>query len=205
MQPNPETLRAIWGKDAPQHGRTPAIALINPKKADNVAKVVRLASCYGVGQVWWTGNRVELDVTAKNRLPREERMKGYRDVSMIQHDELFDQFPRGTIPVAIEVRENAENLLTFEHPDNPLYVFGPEDGSIPKWALSRCHRFVVIPTRHCLNLATAVATILWDRHYHAFMNAETADEEEHFKLAPGDWEQRGCRPREPEEVLQQRG
>jgi len=25
------------------------------------------------------------------------------------------------------------------------------------------HRFVVIPTRHCLNLATAVATVLYDR------------------------------------------
>jgi tRNA(Leu) C34 or U34 (ribose-2'-O)-methylase TrmL len=27
-----------------------------------------------------------------------------------------------------------------------------------------CHRFVKIPTKHCLNLANAVATVLYDRH-----------------------------------------
>jgi tRNA(Leu) C34 or U34 (ribose-2'-O)-methylase TrmL len=30
--------------------------------------------------------------------------------------------------------------------------------------LRHCHRFVRIPTRHCLNLATAVSTVLYDRH-----------------------------------------
>ncbi|MFL6071848.1 MAG: hypothetical protein ACJ73S_00340 [Mycobacteriales bacterium] len=30
--------------------------------------------------------------------------------------------------------------------------------------LARCHRFVVIPTRHCTNLSAAVYTVLHDRH-----------------------------------------
>jgi hypothetical protein len=30
--------------------------------------------------------------------------------------------------------------------------------------LARCHRFVVIPTRHCTNLAAAVYTVHYDRH-----------------------------------------
>ncbi len=34
---------------------------------------------------------------------------------------------------------------------------------MPPVLLAQCHRFVVIPTRHCLNLATAVSTVLWDR------------------------------------------
>lgn len=176
--------KAVWGKNAPKNGEAPAIALINPKHAANVGMVVRLASCYGLGQVWWTGKRVDLDISQRTRLPREERMKGYQDVSMIQHDHLFDQF-EGVTPVAIEVRENSESLYDFEHPKNALYVFGPEDGSIDNKYLRHCHRFVVIPTRHCLNLATAVSTVLWDRQYKSYLNGE-AD-----LITPGEFEKRG--------------
>ena len=72
-------------------------------------------------------------------------------------------------PVAIELRPNAESLVDFIHPDAdggptpPVYVFGPEDGSLPGPLLKRCHRFVVIPSFECLNLATSVATVLYDR------------------------------------------
>jgi tRNA C32,U32 (ribose-2'-O)-methylase TrmJ len=69
-------------------------------------------------------------------------MKGYRNVELRHFDRVFDQ---------------------FEHPENALYLFGPEDGSIPQMYLQYCHRFVVIPTRHCVNLAAAVYTVLYDR------------------------------------------
>src|SRR5690606_8823825 len=101
------TTRTI-GKSAPPIGQTPSILLVNPKYAENVGKVVRLASCFGMPQVWWTGDRVALDVAGRQRLPREERMKGYRDVQQIQFDYPFDQFPAAT-PVAVEVRETSEN------------------------------------------------------------------------------------------------
>jgi hypothetical protein len=46
---------AILGKNAPKMGAPPAIVLANPKYAHNVAMTVRLASCYGLGQVWFSG------------------------------------------------------------------------------------------------------------------------------------------------------
>lgn len=176
----------VWAKTGRTRGVTPAVALVDPKYPQNVGMVVRLASCYGLRQVWFTGDRVSLNPMRGERLPREERMKGYRDVSMIHHDQFFDRFPADAVPVAVEVRANAEPLHTFDHPANPLYVFGPEDGSIPKPLLGHCHRFVVIPTRHCLNLATAVATVLWDRQYKAWLRGE-AD----ALTTPGEYEQRG--------------
>ena len=178
--------RATWGKKSVPHGRTPAIALIEPKYPHNVGMVVRLASCYGLRQVWFTGDRVSLDPARGERLPREERMKGYRDVEMIHYEHLLDQFPAGSVPVAVEVRAGSEMLHSFEHPENPLYVFGPEDGSIPSAVVPRCHRFLVIPTRHCLNLATAVATVLWDREYKRWLKGEVE-----IPATPGDYEQRG--------------
>jgi len=43
-------------------------------------------------------------------------------------------------------------------------VFGPEDGSLGRATLAQCHRFLVIPTRHCANLSADVYTVLYDRH-----------------------------------------
>src|SRR5262245_59615216 len=103
---------ATWGKKSAALGEAPAIALVDPKYPHNVGMVVRLASCYGLGQVWFTGNRVSLNPARGERLPREERMKGYNDVQMIHHDYFFDQFPPDTTPVAVEVRANAEPLHT---------------------------------------------------------------------------------------------
>jgi tRNA(Leu) C34 or U34 (ribose-2'-O)-methylase TrmL len=177
---------AVWGKNARPRGEPPAIALIDPKYPHNVGMVVRLASCYGLRQVWFTGDRVSLNPARGERLPREERMKGYRDVEVIHYEHPFDQFPADTVPVAVEVRASSEPLHSFEHPEKALYVFGPEDGSIPKPLLAHCHRFLVIPTRHCLNLATAVATVLWDREYKRWLAGKVE-----MPVTPGGYEGRG--------------
>lgn len=155
----------VYGKRSKKEGIAPAIGLIDPKYPRNVGTVVRAASCYGIKQVWFSGNRVSLTAEkGKYRLPREERMRGYNDVELRQYDYFIDQFEKGVTPVAIELRNTSEQLPAFEHPENALYIFGPEDGNIPKPFLIKCHRFVVIPTRHCLNLAAAVNVILYDRY-----------------------------------------
>lgn len=150
--------------NAANTGRPPAVALIDPKYPHNVGAALRACSCWGIGQLWWTGNRVTVDVPRGERLPREERMKGYRSVEMVRDDRVFDRFaPGSAVPVAVELRPHSESLISFEHPEAALYVFGPEDGSLPKTVRLLCHRFVVIPTHHCLNLAAAVNVVLYDR------------------------------------------
>src|SRR4051812_9773333 len=102
-------------------GKTPAVCLLNPKYPHNVGNVLRACSCFGVPQLWWTGDRVTLDVAKGQRLPREERMKGYRDVEMIRDDRFFDAFlDRGVVPVAVELRSGCENLVDFDHPDEAI-------------------------------------------------------------------------------------
>ena len=144
-------------------GETPSVLLTNPKYGHNVGAAIRAASCYGLKQVWYSGHRIDAELEERKRLPREERMKAYDSVALYQSDYPFDSFKRDTNPVAVEVDPTAQNLVQFVHPENALYVFGPEDGSIPSTVLRHCHSVVVIPTLHCLNLATAVATVLYDR------------------------------------------
>ena len=81
----------------------------------------------------------------------------------VNGSQFFDAFEEA-VPVAVELRRNTESLIDFVHPEHALYVFGPEDGSLGRATLAQCHRFLVIPTRHCANLSAAVYAVLYDRH-----------------------------------------
>jgi tRNA(Leu) C34 or U34 (ribose-2'-O)-methylase TrmL len=144
-----------------------------------VAAALRACSSFDMNQLWWSGNRVEFDGGKKGqkRLPREERMKGYGDVELCHGEYFFDAFPADVTPVAVELKDNAESLRDFEHPEKALYVFGPEDGTLGRTTLHQCHRFVVIPSKHCLNLATAVSVVLYDRSAKLETNLRPVDED----------------------------
>jgi tRNA(Leu) C34 or U34 (ribose-2'-O)-methylase TrmL len=144
-------------------GIAPSVILMNPRFGHNVGSALRACSCFGIKQLVYTGDRVAGDLALKKRLPREERMKGYKDVELAACDYPFERLPDDAVTVAVELRENAEVLTHFVHPENAVYVFGPEDGSIKGVTLRQCQRFVVIPSAHCLNLAAAVNVVLCDR------------------------------------------
>lgn len=151
-----------------------AVMLIDPKYAHNVATVLRASAVFGMDALYWTGDRVPApDAWPEgSRMPREERMKLYRHVQMEHVRDAarnwMPNMPTTLVPVAVERRECSEGLIDFDHPRNALYVFGPEDGSLPRSVLAGCHRFVRIPA-HAemenvpLNLAAAVNVVLYDR------------------------------------------
>lgn len=156
-------LKQLYGKNEKPYGKSPGIILENPKFSHNVGAALRAASCFGVNQLIFTGNRVSLDSGKGKRLPREERMKGYDKVELVNFDYPFDMFDKDVIPIAVEIDPAAESLVFFEHPENAVYVFGPEDGSISSTFKRHCYRFIIIPTFHCVNLAAAVYITLYDR------------------------------------------
>lgn len=65
--------------------------------------------------------------------------------------------------VCIELVEGAIPLPEFDHPENALYIFGPEDGSVPQKLVDECDAVVYIPTEGCMNLAATVNVLLYDR------------------------------------------
>lgn len=143
--------------------------MFDPRDPFNVGAAVRAASCFGIQQVWVTGKRCAQKVWEAKRIPREERMKGFSDVDIILENQPFDYF-QNAVPVAVELLPGSENLLAFEHPENAIYVFGPEDGSVPYSARGLCHRRVFIPTKHCTNLGAAIYLILYDRLMKRYLN-----------------------------------
>jgi len=164
--------------------RAPGVVLIDPKFSHNVGATIRACSCFGIESLAWTGSRIEL--SKYQRLPREERMKGYKSVQFENHQRPFDLFETFT-PVCVEVYEQSEPLTTFEHPEDAVYVFEPEDGSVPQVIRRLCHRFVHIPAHFCLNLSAAVNVVL----AHRVMSRQVAGKEALLPLREMQQEVRG--------------
>jgi tRNA(Leu) C34 or U34 (ribose-2'-O)-methylase TrmL len=148
----------------------PGVVLIDPKYPHNVGAAIRACSCFGVDALVWTGSRIQ--ISQYERLPREERMKGYKRVQFLNYQRPLDLFGEST-PVCVEVHDNSEPLTLFEHPANAVYIFGPEDGSVPQVIRRLCHRFVHIPAHFCLNLSAAVNVLL----VHRLMTRQLAGKE----------------------------
>jgi tRNA(Leu) C34 or U34 (ribose-2'-O)-methylase TrmL len=152
-------------------GKLPAVILVNPKHDRNVAAAVRACSCFGVSSLLVTGHRLtgEQSPLGKLRLPRELRMDAYGDVQVTYTDRPFGEFT-GTRVVAVEIDPGAQPLTYFTHPEDAVYVFGPEDGSLAPVHKRHCTDFVYIPTKKdadgkpvCVNLSAAVNIILSHR------------------------------------------
>jgi tRNA(Leu) C34 or U34 (ribose-2'-O)-methylase TrmL len=132
-----------------------ALGLYNPKNDLNVGGALRAASCYGAALVTVQGARYKKAST--------DTTSAWRHIPVVHTDNLLDSIPVGAIPVAIEFIPSARPLTTYTHPENAFYIFGPEDGSIPKAVLEKCRDVVYVPTELCMNLAATVNVVLYDR------------------------------------------
>ncbi|MBL4785690.1 MAG: RNA methyltransferase [Cohaesibacteraceae bacterium] len=71
--------------------------------------------------------------------------------------------PRHCRLVGIELTEDAIDLPSFRHPSRAAYILGPEKGSLSNNIQQQCTHIIKIPTRFCLNVATAGAIVMYDR------------------------------------------
>ena len=76
-------------------------------------------------------------------------------------DELV--LPDRCVLVGVELTDDAIELPSFRHPQRAAYVLGPEGGSLSPELTARAEHVVKIPTRFCLNVATAGAVVMYDR------------------------------------------
>ena len=134
------------------------IGLTNPKSASNVGAVMRAAGCFSVDGVFYNGERYDRSVKLNTDT------KKINSVIPLQHEDDFQQaVTSNTKIICVDLIVGATPLPNFEHPDNALYIFGPEDGSIKQAMIDKADEVVYIPTKGCLNLAATVNILLYDR------------------------------------------
>lgn len=134
------------------------IGLINPKSASNVGAVMRAAGCYGVDAVIYTGTRydraVKLNTDTKDR---------HLTIPLTRVDSILTVAAENRKIVCVELVEGALPLPDYQHPDNAIYIFGPEDGTISQDIIDSADAVVYVPTVGCMNLAGSVNVVLYDR------------------------------------------
>lgn len=151
-----------------------SIGLINPKDVDNVGSVLRAIGCYKADRLFYSGKRY------RRALNYRTDTNNIRDKSYVaQVDDILDArraLPAGTKVVCIELVVGAVALPDYQHPQSALYIFGPEDGSIPQSVVDAADDVVYIPTVGCMNLAATVNVVLYDRMAKLGLAAESADD-----------------------------
>ena len=131
-----------------------AVGLYMPKSEPNVGGAMRAAYCYGAAVVLVQGRRF-------HRFPTDTQ-KAWRHIPVLEVQDLRQSIPFDCQPVCVELSENARPLVNFVHPERAFYIFGPEDGSVPKELTSK-YVTVAAPTDFCMNLAATVNVVLYDR------------------------------------------
>lgn len=138
------------------------IGLVNPKTPVNVAGIMRASGCYQVNQVLYTGKRYEYAAMHETQY-EVDKQQASKTIPLIGVDDLLAQVDEDTQIVCVDLVEGAIPLPNFVHPDKAIYIFGPEDGTIPQAIIDKADSVVYVPTVGCMNLAASVNVLLYDR------------------------------------------
>lgn len=134
------------------------IALTNPKSPANVGAILRAAGCFDAQEILYTGNRFD-----KSRNFHTDTKDAHERIPLVRVEDFHDNKSENVKVICIDLVEGATPLSGFQHPDNAIYIFGPEDGTISQDEISKADEVVFIPTMGCLNLAQTVNIVLYDR------------------------------------------
>lgn len=155
------------------------IGLTNPKSPSNVGAVMRASGCYCVDQVLYTGQRyanaakfngAKHNASKHNASKHNTDTKNACDKIPLKAADDFEKLeslrtflPQSTKIICVDLVEGAIPLPHFQHPEQALYIFGPEDGTISQKVINNADDVVYVPTVGCMNLAASVNVLLYDR------------------------------------------
>jgi tRNA G18 (ribose-2'-O)-methylase SpoU len=128
-------------------------------KPMNAGNLFRSAHAFGASFIFTIGAEYR---TARARhadtsdAPAEVPLQEYATVAELS-------LPKGCRLVGVELAADAVDLPSFRHPRQAAYVLGPERGSLSPDLMAACDHLVRIPTRFCINVATAGAIVMYDR------------------------------------------
>ncbi len=139
------------------------IGLVNPKSPTNVGGVMRAAGCYQADEVRYTGKRYALAAFHRGEQYNTDTKRVSRNIPLVGVECLLEGLDEETHVICVDLVEGAIPLPQFQHPKKAIYLFGPEDGTIDQALVDRADAVVYVPTIGCMNLASSVNVLLYDR------------------------------------------
>jgi len=136
------------------------IGIIQGKNSDNLGTLWRSANIMGVNGIFTIGARYP-------KKHQTDTMNTPNHIPLREYDNFQDfvkSIPRGTELIGVELDKDAENLITFKHPQRAIYLLGSEDKGIPEEVMLGCDRIIKIPfDKNSFNVAVSGSIIIYDR------------------------------------------
>jgi tRNA G18 (ribose-2'-O)-methylase SpoU len=134
------------------------IGVEHSKSTQNVGTLWRTAYAFDAALLCTIGRRYDHQITdtvkAVNHVPLQH---------FLTLDAFFAALPFGCLLIGVELDPRAKELRRFKHPERAFYLLGAEDNGLSRVARERCHSIVMLPGRHCLNVAVAGSIVLAHR------------------------------------------
>jgi len=135
-----------------------AIGIENPKRECNVGTLWRSAYAFGAAFIFTIGGRY--------REQSSDTTKAWRHIPLVCFqtlEQFLDARPYDCRLVGVEYDNAACKLAQYGHAKRSIYLLGAEDVGLSNAAKGACDECVIIPSRYCLNVATAGSIVMYDR------------------------------------------
>lgn len=135
-----------------------AIGIEHGKTVFNVGTLWRSAGLMGAAFIFTVGRRYQKQAS--------DTPKTWRHVPLFHFDtidDLYGHLPHDCLMVGVEMDPSAIPLHEANHPERAVYLLGAEDHGLTSEAVKLCHRIVVLPGEHSMNVAVAGSIVMYDR------------------------------------------
>ncbi len=135
------------------------IGIEGSSKPMNAGNLFRSANAFGASFVFPVGGatrRGEVKLADTSDTPGQVPFYDFKDADALE-------LPGQCVLVGVELLDEAIELPSFRHPRRAAYVLGPERGYLTDALTARCEFVIKIPSRFCINVATAGAIVMYDR------------------------------------------
>lgn len=136
-----------------------AIGIEGVNKSGNIGNLIRTAHGFNAAFAFSITPKISYSKRTGTDTSKAAQSIPYYEFNSI--DEMT--LPKGCQIVGVELTEEAIDLPTFRHPLNAAYVLGAERFSLSEELIKKCDHVIKIPTKFCLNVATAGAIVMYDR------------------------------------------
>ncbi|TXE15074.1 RNA methyltransferase [Seonamhaeicola algicola] len=134
------------------------IGILNGKTPENLGVLWRSAQNLGASFIFSIGNRY-----AKQACDTHDAVKSMPYYHYNTFEDFFNNLPKGTRIVGVELDESAQDLETFNHPRRCVYLLGAEDHGLTKEAIEKSHFLVKFKSTLSLNVSVAGSIVMYDR------------------------------------------
>ncbi len=141
------------------------IGIDGASKYGNVGNLIRTAHAFGASFGFAVNPKVVAHTGELVTKDFVDTSKSHLNIPFFNYATAAEvEVPQGGQMVGIEICDDAIDLPSFKHPMQAIYVLGSERNSISPEMMERCDSIIKIPTKFSLNVATAGAIVMYDRH-----------------------------------------